>query len=227
MLAETWRELDVDHSAEEGLDTAAEFVDQVLTKRGSTADRVIGVAMGLPAPIDRATGAVQAASILPGWVGVDAAAEASARLGMPVQVENDANLGALAELVWGAAKGKSEVAYIKVAAGIGGGADLGRRAASRRRRDRGRDRPHAGRRGRAGLPLRQPRLPGDARLLARDRQAAQREPREEISSRRLLELCNAGDAAAQRLMGDAGRAIGDRGREPLQPAEPRMRDRRR
>ena len=62
--------------------------------------------MGLPAPIDRTTGAVQAASILPGWVGVDAAAEASAGLGLPVEVENDANLGALAELVWGAGEGQ-------------------------------------------------------------------------------------------------------------------------
>ena len=69
--------------------------------------------MGLPAPIDRATGTVQSSSILPGWVGVDAAAEASRRLGMPVEVENDANLGALAELVWGAGQGKSDVAYIR------------------------------------------------------------------------------------------------------------------
>ena len=63
--------------------------------------------MGLPAPIDRATGSVQASSILPGWVGLDAAAEARHRLGMPVEVENDANLGALAELAWGAARGRS------------------------------------------------------------------------------------------------------------------------
>ena len=64
---------------------------------------------------------MQASSILPGWVGVDAAAEAASRLGLPVEVENDANLGALAELVWGAAKGRSEVAYIKVSSGIGAG----------------------------------------------------------------------------------------------------------
>ena len=54
-------------------------------------------------------------------MGIDAAAEASARLGLPVVVENDANLGALAELIWGAAKGRSEVAYLKVASGVGGG----------------------------------------------------------------------------------------------------------
>ncbi len=77
----------------------------MLAEAGVDRGRVIGAVMGLPAPIDRATGAVQDSSILPGWVGVDAAAEASARLGLPVEVENDANLGALAELVWGAGEG--------------------------------------------------------------------------------------------------------------------------
>ena len=69
VLAETWREMDVDHSAEEGLETAVEFVDHVLEDAGVDRERVIGVGMGLPAPIDLTTGAVQAASILPGWVG--------------------------------------------------------------------------------------------------------------------------------------------------------------
>ena len=64
---------------------------------------------------------MQESSILPGWVGVDAAGEASERLGLPVEVENDANLGALAEYAWGAAKGRSEVVYIKVSSGIGAG----------------------------------------------------------------------------------------------------------
>ena len=64
---------------------------------------------------------MQESSILPGWVGVDAAGEASDRLGLPVEVENDANLGALAEYVWGAAKGRSDLVYIKVSSGIGAG----------------------------------------------------------------------------------------------------------
>ncbi len=36
VLAETWRELNVDHSAEHGLAAAAEFVDHVLTRPTST-----------------------------------------------------------------------------------------------------------------------------------------------------------------------------------------------
>ncbi len=208
VLAERWREMDVDHSAEEGLDAAAEFVEEVLADAGVESGRVIGVGMGLPAPINRATGAVLAASILPGWVGIDAAAEASARLGMPVQVENDANLGALAELVSGAAKGKSEVAYIKASSGIGAG------LISNGRLQHGVS-GTAGEVGHTviaeGGPVCRCGNRGCLETLASSRAIARllsASRNEEISSRRLLELCAAGDAAAQRLIGDAGRAIG-------------------
>jgi predicted NBD/HSP70 family sugar kinase len=43
------------------------------------------------------------------------------RLGMPVEIENDANLGALAEMTWGAGRECSHFAYIKAATGIGAG----------------------------------------------------------------------------------------------------------
>jgi predicted NBD/HSP70 family sugar kinase len=208
VLAETWRELNVDHSADHGLSAAAEFVDQVLDEAGADRARVIGVGMGLPAPIDRTTGTVQGASILPGWVGVDAAAEAASRFGLPVQVENDANLGALAELAWGAAKGKSEVAYIKVSTGIGAGLISGGRL------------QHgvggtAGEIGHTviadGGPVCRCGNRGCLETLASTRSIAEllsASRAEELSSKRVLELSAAGDAAAQRLVGDAGRAIG-------------------
>ena len=107
------------------------------------------------------------------------------------------------------AKGKSEVAYIKVSTGIGAGLISRRAAPARGRRHGGRDRPHRDRRGRARVPVRQPRLPRDARLDPGDRRAAQRQPRRaDLDAAGVLELCAAGDAAAQRLIGDAGRAIG-------------------
>jgi predicted NBD/HSP70 family sugar kinase len=206
VLAETWREIDVDHSAEHGLDAAAEFVDQVLEEAGAERARVIGAGMGLPAPIDRASGTVESSSILPGWVGVDAAAEARLRLGMPVEV--DANLGALAERVWGAGQGKSDVAYIKLATGIGAGLILGGRI-------------HHGIGGTAGEIGHTLIVEGGAvcrcgnrgclETLASARAIADllsSSRGEQIPTRRLLELSAAGDAAAQRLIGDAGRAVG-------------------
>jgi predicted NBD/HSP70 family sugar kinase len=208
VLAETWGEMDVDHSAEHGLDSAAEFVARVLDEGGVDRGRVIGVGMGLPAPIDRATGAVQSSSILPGWVGVDAAAEARRRLEMPVEVDNDANLGALAELVWGAGQGRTEVAYIKLATGIGAGFISGGRL-------------HHGVGGTAGEightvlaeggPVCRCGNRGCLETLASTRAITDllsTSRREQISTRRLLELSAAGDAAAQRLIGDAGRAVG-------------------
>ncbi len=208
VLAETWRELNVDHSAAHGLDAAADFVDQVLDEAGVERSRVIGVGMGLPAPIDRSSGAVQGNSILPGWVGVDAAAEASRRLGMPVEVENDANLGALAELVWGAAVGRSEVVYLKVATGIGGG------LLSKGKLQHGIN-GTAGEIGHTVLvsdgPVCRCGNRGCLETLASTRAIAEllsASRGEQVSTRRLLELCAAGDAAAQRLIADAGRALG-------------------
>jgi predicted NBD/HSP70 family sugar kinase len=208
VLAETWCEMDVDHSCDHGLTTAAEFVDQALAEAGVERERVLGVGMGLPAPIDRATGSVQASSILPGWVGVDAAAEASARLGLPVEVENDANLGALAELIWGAGKGRSDVAYIKVSSGIGAG------LISNGRLQHG----VGGTAGEIGHTLLAEHGPvcrcgnrGCLETLASSRAIAEllsASRGEQVSTRQLLGLCAAGDPAAQRLIGDAGRAIG-------------------
>ena len=208
VLAETWQEIDVDLSAEHGLDAASESVDRVLAEAGAERGRVIGVGMGLPAPIDRATGAVQAASILPGWVGVDAAGDASRRLGLAVEVENDANLGALAELAWGAAKGRSEVAYIKVSSGIGAGLISGGRL----------QHGVGGTAGEIGHTLVSDGGPvcrcgnrGCLETLASTRAIADllsSSRREQITTQRLLDLSAGGDAAAQRLIGDAGRAIG-------------------
>jgi predicted NBD/HSP70 family sugar kinase len=208
VLAETWRELDVDHSATDGLAAAREDVDEVLAEAGADRSRVIGAVMGLPAPINRTTGAAEDSSILPGWVGVDAAAEASARLELPVAVENDANLGALAELVWGAAKGRSEVAYIKVSTGIGGGLISNGRLTHGVGGTAG-EIGHtvlAGggpvcRCGNRGCLETLASAPAVARQLSESRF-------EEITPRRLLELSDAGDPAARRLIGDAGQALG-------------------
>ena len=46
VLAERWQEMDVDHAAQDGLDAAAEFVEQVIEEAGVRRDRVIGAGMG-------------------------------------------------------------------------------------------------------------------------------------------------------------------------------------
>jgi predicted NBD/HSP70 family sugar kinase len=121
ILAEATREMKGDYSAEEGIRAAGQLVGKVLEKAGVDPSRVLGVGMGVPGPIHRPTGTVGSSSILPGWVGIPAAEEMARRLSLPVHVENDANLGALSEFVWGAGRGSSSLAYLKLATGIGAG----------------------------------------------------------------------------------------------------------
>ena len=120
VLSERRREMPNDYAAEEGFTAAAELTELALEEIGADRDRVLAVGMGLPGPVHR-RGTLGSATILPGWAGVRAADEMSQRLGLPVQVENDANLGALAEYLWGAGVGCSTLAYLKVATGIGAG----------------------------------------------------------------------------------------------------------
>ncbi len=121
VLAERRSELDVNHHAIEALDTAALLARESLAEAGVEQPAIVGVGIGIPGPVDRDRGTAGSATILPGWVGLRIAQAMEERLSVPVEIENDANLGALAELTWGAGRGCSNFAYIKAATGIGAG----------------------------------------------------------------------------------------------------------
>lgn len=121
ILAEEAESFDTDSRATDGLDLAAAMVDRALTHTGFGRDSVIAVGLGVPGPVTSATGTVGSSSILAGWAGIRPAVELARRLGVPVQADNDANLGAIAETVWGAGRGCRDVAYLKVSSGIGAG----------------------------------------------------------------------------------------------------------
>ncbi len=113
VLAERSVRLEFGTPAAEVLDRAADLVGTALAGAGEELAAVVGVGLGLPAPVESRTGRVAASNILPD--------ELASRLGRPVIVDNDANLGALAEYLWGAGRGTDTMAYVKVASGIGAG----------------------------------------------------------------------------------------------------------
>ncbi|MEA2124546.1 MAG: hypothetical protein QOI80_1328 [Solirubrobacteraceae bacterium] len=119
--AEREVELAEDHGVEDALDAAGALLDATLADAGADRSALIGAGMGIPGPIDARSGEPGSSTILPMWVGMRAAEVVAERLGVPVHVDNDANLGALAEWTWGAATGCSHVAYLKVSTGIGAG----------------------------------------------------------------------------------------------------------
>ena len=75
ILAERTRPLDTDHDAQQGLEMAAELVVETLADAGVSRETVIGAGMGLPGPVDQGDGTVGSSAILPGWIGMTAAAE--------------------------------------------------------------------------------------------------------------------------------------------------------
>ncbi|MFE3609452.1 ROK family transcriptional regulator [Streptomyces goshikiensis] len=121
VLAEESEPLDVDASWVDGFDRAEALVGRLIRGIGVGLEKVIGVGLGVPGPIDVESGTLGSTAILPGWAGINPRQELSQRLGVPVYVDNDANLGALGELVWGSGRGVKDLAYIKVASGVGAG----------------------------------------------------------------------------------------------------------
>jgi predicted NBD/HSP70 family sugar kinase len=118
---------DVDHHADEVLDASVWLARDLLGQAGVPLSRVLAIAAGIPGPLDRHTRALRPPAILAAWTGRDAGHELAARFGRPVQVANDADLGALGELRFGAAQGLRDFVYVKVSHGVGAGLVLGGR----------------------------------------------------------------------------------------------------
>ncbi|HEU0315845.1 MAG TPA: ROK family protein, partial [Solirubrobacteraceae bacterium] len=95
VLAERSQPMPDGYDARRGMDEATAVLGEVLDRARIERDEVIGVGLGMPAPIHLATGKVGSSAILPGWVGVTVAEDMGERLQLPVHVDNDANLGAL------------------------------------------------------------------------------------------------------------------------------------
>ena len=207
VLAERSLDLDVDEAPEESLDAAADLAAEALTEAGVDRSRVLGAGVALAAPIDSHNG-VMGSTVLPGWAGVQAGDELSRRLEIPVELDNDANLGALAEVSFGAGRGHDDVVYVMMSAGIGSGLVLGGRL-------------YHGAAGLAGELGHIQVQPEGAVCRCGSRgcleTVAATEPLlallrptygADLTLHGLLELAADGELPARRVIGDAGRAVG-------------------
>lgn len=207
ILVEDCADVDVDSQGANTLDLAATMVRTALQATGLGRDELQGVAMCVPAPLDRRHPRIST-GILPGWHDLFPGEELQRRLGVPVFVDNDANLGALAEVERGAARGVADVVYVKVASGLGAGIVLGGRL-------------HRGATGIAG-ELGHVQV-GDGgpvcrcgnhgcleTLVSASRLVEVLQPSydEPLGVERLLELDEGGDADVRRVLGVAGATIG-------------------
>jgi predicted NBD/HSP70 family sugar kinase len=100
----------------------AALIERTAAAAGIDLGAILGVGVGVPGPLEAAAGRLIAPPIMPGWHSVPLRTLLEERLGMRVFLENDANLGALAEQRLGAARGWRNVAYVYLGSrGIGSG----------------------------------------------------------------------------------------------------------
>ena len=121
IVAEQRMPLPPDHRADSGLESAALLITEMVESVDASMQEVLAVGVGVPAPVDVRTGLVSTVGMLRGWDGVSVPDELERRLGVPAYIDNDANLGALAEVRLGAARGRRNVVYVRVSHGVGGG----------------------------------------------------------------------------------------------------------
>lgn len=127
VLAEQLLPLPAQHRVDTTLDRAALLIMDMLDRMGASLDEVLGIGVGLPAPVDVATGMVSVKGIMRGWDEVPVALVLSKRLARPVFVDNDANLGALAESTLGASRQYQDSIYVRASYGTGAGLVIGGR----------------------------------------------------------------------------------------------------
>ncbi|MGH3352033.1 MAG: ROK family transcriptional regulator [Nocardioides sp.] len=208
-LAEREIRLDADNSPVETIDRAAALVHEGLAEAGidPRKDRLLGVGMGIPGPVDPHSGIV-VSPILANWMDLAPGEELARRLGVPVHVENDANLGALAEVAYGAARDVDDVIYVKASSGIGAGLVLAGKLyrgvtgiAGEIGHVRFEDNGPICRCGNRGCLE---KAFGGARLV----ELLQPAYDETLSVERMLELAQQGDIRVNRILDDAGRAVG-------------------
>lgn len=132
ILAEQSGLLVIDEGPEAVLGELGRWFADLLVKAGKPADAVCGIGLAVPGPVDTDTGRVVQPPIMPGWDGYDIrgrlgrafAQHAGVRPGVPVLVDNDANLMAYGEQRTGYPD-CSAFALVKVSTGIGAGMVVG------------------------------------------------------------------------------------------------------
>jgi predicted NBD/HSP70 family sugar kinase len=116
--AESLGELDVDHHAHDAIGHVLDQVPALVAEAGADQRRLLGVGVAVSAPIVSGPDGPRPAGL---WRGVDVVRELGSAFGVPVHLDNDANLGGMAEWIFGAGRGADNLVYVMMADGVGAG----------------------------------------------------------------------------------------------------------
>ncbi|MGN6426632.1 ROK family transcriptional regulator [uncultured Leifsonia sp.] len=124
LLASRTEETDIGSGPDSVLRWIAATAQELRDEHAAPGQELRGFGIGLPGPVDSTTGRMVSPSRMPGWNGVDVAAELRAITGLTVAADNDANLMALGEhdaLGGGADGDGGQLVFVKAGSSIGCG----------------------------------------------------------------------------------------------------------
>lgn len=98
------------------------LLEQMLKDNGLNAEKMSGIGIGVPGPVDFSAGTVVSPPIMPGWDCYPIIQTVQQWFpSANVVVDNDVNVMALGELSLGAAQGVDNLIFVKIGTGIGAG----------------------------------------------------------------------------------------------------------
>jgi glucokinase-like ROK family protein len=121
IIEETSLPFDIKQGPQICLAEASRILHELLDRGGIKISQVMAVGVGVPGPVITDAGMVVSPPIMPGWDGYPIRDSLEKEWGIPVSLNNDADLGALGEWAYGAGRGEKNLAFIKVGSGIGAG----------------------------------------------------------------------------------------------------------
>ncbi|RZA18916.1 MAG: ROK family transcriptional regulator [Proteobacteria bacterium] len=123
ILSKDVQPCDVSGDPESAIALIQKHADKEIEAAANAGRDVIGIGIGVPCPVHpKRMQSPMSADYLPAWKAFDLLDVMVKRYQMPIFFENDANLGALAELWWGRDRGEStNIAFVKLGAQVGAG----------------------------------------------------------------------------------------------------------
>ncbi|MBI3306879.1 MAG: ROK family protein [Candidatus Omnitrophica bacterium] len=103
------------------IDSMIHQVQELMADFPDVWERLKGIGVGIPGPVDSKQGIVPKSPHMTGWEGLELGKILHHEFNLPVRMTNDANAAALGEKMFGEGKREKHFVYLTVSTGIGGG----------------------------------------------------------------------------------------------------------
>jgi glucokinase-like ROK family protein len=127
LLARQGEPADVRDGPRRVINRVKALLGELLEEQGSRVQDILAIGVGVPGPVEQASGRLTAPPIMPGWDQFSMREAFAGEYAAPVFVDNDVNIMALGEHWGGVAKGINDMIFVKIGTGIGSGIIVGGR----------------------------------------------------------------------------------------------------